>query len=222
MPLMIGFNRPFTPVSGRRATGWPTAGRRPARPADHQPRSRGPAAGLRRRQWRHLPGHGHPDSTWRTTSCRARWPRCSPAARCTSTPRIGAAGDVDAAVAVLTHEDGTLTTIDDGRRGGVRLRPAGRGIWQRRPGDIRRIPPRHAGWHVGREARARVSRCRGSSWTATSSPTARSGRRSTPISPEAGRRRSELPTRGTAPRSLSLPGSGCRWTSATCQVKEIG
>lgn len=30
-------------------------------------------------------------------------------------PRIGAAGDVDTAVTVLTHEDGTLTTIDNSR-----------------------------------------------------------------------------------------------------------
>jgi len=31
-------------------------------------------------------------------------------------PRIGEAGDVDTAVVVLTHEDGTITTIDNSRR----------------------------------------------------------------------------------------------------------
>ena len=64
-------------------------------------------------------------------------------------------------------------------RGGLRVRPAGRGVRQRRHGGLRQPgPARRAGTSAARPGPA--SRCRGSSSTATSSPTARSGRRSTP------------------------------------------
>lgn len=60
-------------------------------------------------------------------------------------PRIGMAGDVDTAVTVLTHENGTITTIDNSRR-------AVYGLDQRIEAfgaegmAISGNPPRHAGW----------------------------------------------------------------------------
>ncbi|MFT4008632.1 MAG: inositol 2-dehydrogenase [Nocardioidaceae bacterium] len=61
-------------------------------------------------------------------------------------PRIGAAGDVDTAVTLLTHEDGTLTTIDNSREAvyGFDQRVeafGGRGM------AVSDNPARHAGWH---------------------------------------------------------------------------
>ena len=67
-------------------------------------------------------------------------------------PRIGEAGDVDTAVTVLTHEDGTLTTIDNSREAvygfDQRIEAFGNGGMA-----VSDNPARHAGWHVGREAR---------------------------------------------------------------------
>jgi myo-inositol 2-dehydrogenase/D-chiro-inositol 1-dehydrogenase len=67
-------------------------------------------------------------------------------------PRIGRAGDVDTAVTVLTHEDGTLTTIDNSREAvyGFDQRVEAFGSAGLAVSDN---PARHAGWHVGREAR---------------------------------------------------------------------
>jgi myo-inositol 2-dehydrogenase / D-chiro-inositol 1-dehydrogenase len=67
-------------------------------------------------------------------------------------PRIGAAGDVDTAVTVLTHEDGTLTTIDNSREAvyGFDQRVEAFGSAGMAVSDN---PARHAGWHVGRESR---------------------------------------------------------------------
>jgi myo-inositol 2-dehydrogenase / D-chiro-inositol 1-dehydrogenase len=67
-------------------------------------------------------------------------------------PRIGTAGDVDTAVTVLTHEDGTLTTIDNSREAvyGFDQRVEAFGNAGMAVSDN---PARHAGWHVGREAR---------------------------------------------------------------------
>ena len=67
-------------------------------------------------------------------------------------PRIGEAGDVDTAITVLTHEDGTLTTIDNSREAvygfDQRIEAFGNGGMA-----VSDNPARHAGWHVGREAR---------------------------------------------------------------------
>jgi myo-inositol 2-dehydrogenase/D-chiro-inositol 1-dehydrogenase len=67
-------------------------------------------------------------------------------------PRIGEAGDVDTAITVLTHEDGTLTTIDNSREAvyGFDQRVEAFGSGGMAVSDN---PARHAGWHVGREAR---------------------------------------------------------------------
>ena len=60
-------------------------------------------------------------------------------------PLIGAAGDVDTAVTVLTHEDGTLTTIDNSREAvygfDQRIEAFGSGGMA-----VSDNPPRHAGW----------------------------------------------------------------------------
>jgi myo-inositol 2-dehydrogenase/D-chiro-inositol 1-dehydrogenase len=60
-------------------------------------------------------------------------------------PRIGAAGDVDTAVTVLTHEDGTLTTIDNSREAvyGFDQRVEAFGSAGMAVSDN---PARHAGW----------------------------------------------------------------------------
>ena len=67
-------------------------------------------------------------------------------------PRIGEAGDIDTAVTLLTHEDGTLTTIDNSREAvygfDQRLEAFGNAGMA-----VSDNPARHAGWHVGREAR---------------------------------------------------------------------
>ena len=60
-------------------------------------------------------------------------------------PRIGEAGDVDTAVTVLTHEDGTITTIDNSRQAvygfDQRIEAFGaRGM------AVSDNPARHAGW----------------------------------------------------------------------------
>jgi myo-inositol 2-dehydrogenase / D-chiro-inositol 1-dehydrogenase len=66
-------------------------------------------------------------------------------------PRIGEAGDVDTAVTVLTHEDGTLTTIDNSREAvyGFDQRVEAFGSAGMAVSDN---PARHAGWHLGRES----------------------------------------------------------------------
>ncbi len=60
-------------------------------------------------------------------------------------PRIGEAGDVDTAVTVLTHADGTLTTIDNSRRAvyGFDQRIEAFGAAGMAVSDN---PARHAGW----------------------------------------------------------------------------
>ena len=62
-------------------------------------------------------------------------------------PRIGEAGDVDTAVTVLTHEDGTLTTIDNSREAvygfDQRIEAFGSGGMA-----VSDNPPRHSGWRV--------------------------------------------------------------------------
>lgn len=60
-------------------------------------------------------------------------------------PRIGEAGDVDTAVTVLTHEDGTLTTIDNSREAvyGFDQRVEAFGSGGMAVSDN---PARHAGW----------------------------------------------------------------------------
>lgn len=60
-------------------------------------------------------------------------------------PRIGEAGDVDTAVTVLTHEDGTLTTIENSRQAvyGYDQRIEAFGSAGVAVSDN---PPRHAGW----------------------------------------------------------------------------
>ena len=66
-------------------------------------------------------------------------------------PRIGAAGDVDTAVTVLTHEDGTLTTIDNSRQAvyGFDQRVEAFGSGGMAVSDN---PARHAGWRRTAEA----------------------------------------------------------------------
>jgi myo-inositol 2-dehydrogenase/D-chiro-inositol 1-dehydrogenase len=66
-------------------------------------------------------------------------------------PRIGEAGDVDTAVTVLTHEDGTLTTIDNSREAvyGFDQRVEAFGSAGMAVSDN---PKAHAGWSIGREA----------------------------------------------------------------------
>lgn len=60
-------------------------------------------------------------------------------------PRIGEAGDIDTAVVVLTHADGTLTTIDNSREAvygyDQRIEAFGSG-WM----AVSDNPPRHHGW----------------------------------------------------------------------------
>ncbi len=66
-------------------------------------------------------------------------------------PAIGEAGDVDTAVTILTHEDGTLTTIDNSREAvyGYDQRVEAFGSGGMALSDN---PPRHAGWRRTREA----------------------------------------------------------------------
>lgn len=66
-------------------------------------------------------------------------------------PRIGEAGDVDTAVAVLTHADGTITTIDNSREAvyGFDQRIEAFGSKGMAVSDN---PSRHAGWHRTAEA----------------------------------------------------------------------
>jgi myo-inositol 2-dehydrogenase/D-chiro-inositol 1-dehydrogenase len=61
-------------------------------------------------------------------------------------PRIGDAGDVDTAVTVLIHEDGTMTTIDNSREAvyGFDQRVEAFGAGGMAVSDN---PPRHSGWH---------------------------------------------------------------------------
>jgi myo-inositol 2-dehydrogenase/D-chiro-inositol 1-dehydrogenase len=61
-------------------------------------------------------------------------------------PRIGEAGDIDTAVTVLTHADGTLTTIDNSREAvyGFDQRVEAFGSGGMAVSDN---PARHAGWH---------------------------------------------------------------------------
>jgi myo-inositol 2-dehydrogenase/D-chiro-inositol 1-dehydrogenase len=65
-------------------------------------------------------------------------------------PRIGEAGDVDTAVTVMTHEDGTLTTIDNSREAvyGFDQRIEAFGSAGMAVSDN---PKAHAGWSIGRE-----------------------------------------------------------------------
>ena len=67
-------------------------------------------------------------------------------------PRIGEAGDVDTAVSVLTHADGTLTTIDNSREAvygfDQRVEAFGSGGMA-----ISDNPFAHAGWSIGKEGR---------------------------------------------------------------------
>lgn len=66
-------------------------------------------------------------------------------------PRIGEAGDVDTAVTVLTHQDGTITTIDNSREAvygfDQRVEAFGNGGMA-----VSDNPRAHAGWSIGREA----------------------------------------------------------------------
>ncbi len=64
--------------------------------------------------------------------------------------RIGAAGDVDTAVSVLTHADGTLTTIDNSREAvyGFDQRVEAFGS---RGMAVSDNPAAHAGWSIGAE-----------------------------------------------------------------------
>ena len=135
-------------------------------------------------------------------------------------PRIGEAGDVDTAVTVLTHEDGTLTTIDNSREAvyGFDQRVEAFGSGGMAVSDN---PARHAGWHVGREARTGEPLPVVLPGPLPSSPTARSGRRSTPTSPRAARRRSAPPTRGHCTAVALAAGLSLR-EGRPVQVKEIG
>lgn len=67
-------------------------------------------------------------------------------------PRIGEAGDIDTAVSVLVHEDGTLTTIDNSREAvyGFDQRVEAFGSGGMAVSDN---PARHAGWSIGRDRR---------------------------------------------------------------------
>ena len=135
-------------------------------------------------------------------------------------PRIGEAGDVDTAVTVLTHEDGTLTTIDNSREAvygfDQRVEAFGNGGMA-----VSDNPARHAGWHVGREAR-----------TGEPLPWFFLDRYARVVPPGVGRvphlpgrgrrrRRSAPPTRGTAPRSRSPP-AGRSARAGRSRSKEIG
>ncbi len=66
-------------------------------------------------------------------------------------PRIGAAGDIDTAVIVLQHADGTLTTIDNSREAvyGYDQRVEAFGSGGMAVSDNH---PRHGGWQVGRHS----------------------------------------------------------------------
>ncbi len=68
-------------------------------------------------------------------------------------PRIGEAGDIDTAVSVLVHEDGTLTTIDNSREAvyGFDQRVEAFGSAGMAVSDN---AARHAGWTVGRDGRS--------------------------------------------------------------------
>ncbi len=65
-------------------------------------------------------------------------------------PRIGEAGDIDTAISVLTHADGTLTTIDNSREAvyGFDQRVEAFGSGGMAVSDN---PLRHAGWHRTKE-----------------------------------------------------------------------
>lgn len=66
-------------------------------------------------------------------------------------PRIGEAGDVDTAITVLTHEDGTMTAIDNSREAvyGFDQRVEAFGSGGMAVSDN---PAAHAGWHRTRDA----------------------------------------------------------------------
>lgn len=67
-------------------------------------------------------------------------------------PRIGAAGDIDTAIAVLTHADGTITTIDNSREAvyGYDQRVEAFGSGGMAVSDNQ---PVHHGWSMTRESR---------------------------------------------------------------------
>ncbi len=68
-------------------------------------------------------------------------------------PQIGQAGDIDTAVSILTHADGTLTTIDNSREAvygfDQRVEAFGNGGMA-----VSDNPSAHAGWAINREGRA--------------------------------------------------------------------
>lgn len=68
-------------------------------------------------------------------------------------PRIGEAGDIDTAVCILTHADGTLTTIDNSREAvygfDQRVEAFGSGGMA-----ISDNPFAHAGWSINRDGRS--------------------------------------------------------------------
>lgn len=68
-------------------------------------------------------------------------------------PRIGEAGDIDTAVSVLEHADGTLTTIDNSRQAvyGFDQRVEAFGSGGIAVSDN---PARHAGWSMGPQGRS--------------------------------------------------------------------
>lgn len=67
-------------------------------------------------------------------------------------PRIGEAGDVDTTVIILTHEDGSMTTIDNSREAvygfDQRVEAFGNGGMA-----VSDNPAAHAGWRVNKESR---------------------------------------------------------------------
>lgn len=67
-------------------------------------------------------------------------------------PRIGQAGDVDTAVTLLTHEDGTITVIDNSRQAvyGFDQRIEAFGSGGLATSDN---PPRHSGWRMTADGR---------------------------------------------------------------------
>jgi myo-inositol 2-dehydrogenase/D-chiro-inositol 1-dehydrogenase len=173
VPFMIGFNRRFDPghksVRDRVADG-SVGDLHVLRITSRDPC--GAAAGVRRGERRDLPRHGHPrlrHGELRRAQSGDRGVRawrgpCRPADRRGRRRRHGGDGP-----------DPRGRHADDDRqqpRGGLRLRPAGRGVRQRRHGGLRQPGPARGLVHRPR-GHGPTSRCRGSSSTATWSPTAR-------------------------------------------------
>ena len=157
VPFQIGFNRRFDPAHASVARrGRDGAGRRAASRADHEPRPRPAAAGVRPRLGRDLPRHDDPRLRHGPLRHRlARSSRSTRAARSASTPRSARPATSTPRSCCSTHAE----RLPDGDRQlaprGLRLRPARRGVRVGRHGRERE--PARAHRRAARRPTARAT-----------------------------------------------------------------